>query len=298
MEWAARLPATVSQLSEQWRLRFEAPFDECHVSLTAPVTRADGTAAVCKIPMPEMEFRFAAGAARHGEAEALRWWNGDGSIRLVDTDEETGAMLIERCVPGTNLAHDVVPESADKVAADLLRRLHVQPPPDATILRLTAMTANMAALCEQRYDAAGQPFERELLDEALEVLRDDAPTPEVLLHGDCHHANILAAQREPWLAIDPLPMIGDPAYDAVQYLLFRKGDLPDPSREWRPAVRHFCECAGLDDSRVLGWIFARLIGDTLANVSGGMPVAKLEAYQDDLWSARLAHRLREMSSAW
>lgn len=292
--WAERLPTIVDRLSEQWRFEIGEPFDNCHVSLAMPVTLTDRSAAVCKIPMNDTEFLFAAGAARHGEPAALRWWNGTASVQLLAFDEPTGAMLLERCVPGTSLADGVAPETADEIAADLLRRLHRPPPPDASFLRLPDMAAIMAARSLERYEATGQPFERTLLDEALEMLHAArvAPENDVLLHGDTHHANILAAERQPWLAIDPLPMVGDPAYDAVQFLLFRKGDLADPETQWLPAVRHFCDVADLSAHRVLGWVFARLIGDALANLSGGLPLEKLEAHQDDLWSARLARELR------
>jgi streptomycin 6-kinase len=33
-----------------------------------------------------------------------------------------------------------------------------------------------------------------------------------LLCTDIHPGNILASQREPWLAIDPKPYLGDPTY--------------------------------------------------------------------------------------
>jgi streptomycin 6-kinase len=41
----------------------------------------------------------------------------------------------------------------------------------------------------------------------------------VLLCTDLHAENVLAAEREPWLAIDPKPCIGDPAFDAIQHML-------------------------------------------------------------------------------
>jgi streptomycin 6-kinase len=38
------------------------------------------------------------------------------------------------------------------------------------------------------------------------------------LHADLHADNVLAAQREPWLAIDPKLYVGDPAYDVTQHI--------------------------------------------------------------------------------
>jgi streptomycin 6-kinase len=83
----------------------------------------------------------------------------------------------------------------------------------------------------------------------LGQLAEPGPT-EVLLHGDFHHANILSAEREPWLAIDPLPMIGDPAYDCVQYLLFRMGDLADAGTQWGREIDQFCRRLDVEAERV------------------------------------------------
>jgi streptomycin 6-kinase len=60
------------------------------------------------------------------ELHGLRFWNGDPTVRLLEADEELGAMLIERCVPGKALR--ILPESdQDMVIARLLRRLWRSP---------------------------------------------------------------------------------------------------------------------------------------------------------------------------
>src|SRR2546421_2905134 len=41
---------------------------------------------------------------------------------------------------------------------------------------------------------------------------------ELVLATDLHAGNVLHAEREPWLVIDPKPFVGDPAYDAAQHL--------------------------------------------------------------------------------
>jgi streptomycin 6-kinase len=134
-----------------------------------------------------------------------------------------------------------------------------------------------------------------LLDTAIDLLDDLAGSEpaQVLLHGDFHHRNILSAGREPWLPIDPLPMVGDPAYDAVQYLLFRMGDLADPQDTWDRVIGQFCSALGVDGERVRAWLFARLVSDAIAtHAEDGATVASLEAGRGDLWAARLMHRLR------
>jgi streptomycin 6-kinase len=93
--WLERLPEAVGDLKHRWSLTLGMPFEEVSCAWVAPVTRADGTPAVLKLTMPHLE-------AEH-EADGLRFWHGDPTVRLLEVDEETGAMLLERCEPGTSL---------------------------------------------------------------------------------------------------------------------------------------------------------------------------------------------------
>lgn len=63
-------------------------------------------------------------------------------------------------------------------------------------------------------------YDAELAAEAITLglkLAESQPK-KVLLHGDFYPGNVLASQREPWLVIDPKPLIGDPAYDLAQWI--------------------------------------------------------------------------------
>ncbi|HVX43360.1 MAG TPA: aminoglycoside phosphotransferase family protein [Mycobacteriales bacterium] len=288
-EWLADLPAICRRLSVEWSVELGTTLDGCHISLVIAADRA-GEPFVLKVPLPSaIELGTLPAGARADEAAALRVWAGDGAVRLVEFDAATEAMLQERCVPGTTLdRHD----HPDEIAAELLTRLH-RTPATGRFERLAVRADALARDLPARFERAGAPFDHWLLDSAVESLKSLTGGPEVLLHGDFHLHNILAAEREPWLAIDPLPMIGDPAYDAVQYLLFRKGDLADPVRDWKEVMDRFCRRIDVDAERVRAWTFARLVTDALASYGEGLPVTEMEAYQGDLWTARLVHRLRE-----
>lgn len=293
-DWLAELPEVCRRLSDEWSVDLGAPFADCHVSLVVVANRGTRPL-VLKVPMPStVEWGTLAGDARAGEAGALRTWAGDGSVHLVEHDPATGAMLVERCRPGAML-DQLDAGDADRVAAGLLVRLHRARPPMRQFDRLADRAARLALDLPARFETAGAPFDHWLLDAAVELLDHlTGPGPaDVLLHGDFHHANILSAERQPWLAVDPLPMVGDPAYDPVQYLLFRKGDLADPATEWGGVIAQFCAGLALDTERVKAWMFARLVSDALAACAEGRTRTELDAWQGDLWSARLVHRLRE-----
>jgi streptomycin 6-kinase len=82
----------------------------------------------------------------------------------------------------------------------------------------------------------------------------------VLLCTDLHAENVLAAQREPWLVIDPKPYVGDPTYDALQHLLNCDKRLhADP----RGLARRMANLLGLDAERLVLWLFARCVQESL-----------------------------------
>jgi streptomycin 6-kinase len=295
-QWLAELPDVCGRLSDEWSLDLGSSFAGCHVSLVVSANRGPRPL-VLKVPMPSsVELGTLPAGARAAEADALEEWAGYGAVELVEHDPATGAMLIERCEPGASLDHLDNPEDADRVAAEMLQRLHRTGSRWAPFDRLADRALQLAHVLHARHERAGAPFDQWLLDTAADLLGQlsRSGSAEVLLHGDFHLDNILSAEREPWLAIDPLPMIGDPAYDAVQYLLFRMGDLADPAYEWNTVISRFCASLDLDPERVKAWTFARLVSDALAEYTQGITtLTELEARKGDLWSARLVHHLRE-----
>jgi streptomycin 6-kinase len=243
--WLVRLPETLHEIERRWSLIVGMPF-ECEVSCAwvAPVRRRDGMSAVLKVGMPHMEGEH--------EIDGLRFWGGDPTVRLLDADHDLGAMLLERCEPGTSLR--MLPEpDQDVVVARLLRRLWRSPVPPHPFRPLAEMTAlwSAATLAQtERWPDAG------LVREGLRVFEELArPGPaDVLLATDLHSGNVLKAKRESWLVIDPKPFVGDSAYDSTQHLLNCAARLrSDPRR----MIRQFADLLGVDHERVRWWMFAR-----------------------------------------
>lgn len=244
--WLERLPQTLRNLERRWSLTLGVPFDNDEVSCAwvAPVKRLDGTSAVLKLGMPQMEGEH--------ELQGLRFWNGDPTVRLLEADDDLGAMLLERCEPGTVLRALPEPEQ-DVVIAQLLRRLWRSPSSSHPFRPLSDMTAYWS---KETLAQAEQWPDPGLVSEGLrffEELPRSAPI-QVLLATDLHAGNVLRAQREPWLVIDPKPFIGDPAYDATQHLFNCDVRLhSDP----KGLIRRFADLLCVDYERVRLWMFAR-----------------------------------------
>ena len=244
--WLRRLPDVVRELEQRWSLTLQPPFDgeEVSCSYVALAERGDGSPAVLKIGMPHFEGEH--------EIQGLHFWDGDPTVRLLMADDELNAILLERCEPGTRL--NTLPESEqDEVIASLLRR----------IWRVPEARNKFRPLAElMRYWSEETLADREkwpdvgLVREGLTLFAELsrlAPT-DVLLATDLHAGNVLRAQREPWLVIDPKPFVGDQAYDATQHLFNCQ---PRLKANLRGVIGRFADLLGVDAERIRLWMFAR-----------------------------------------
>ena len=250
LEWLARLPLTVLELSRRWSLDLAAPFNHGEVSCAwvAPVKRNGLSSAVLKISMPHME-------ADH-EIAGLRFWHGDPTVRLLEADQDLGAMLLERCEPGTHL-RQLPEDEQDKVIAGLLRRMWREPQAPHPFRPLSTLLETWNRETEEQAHLWPDPG---LVREGLDLFGELSGTASdpVLLGTDVHAGNVLRAQREPWLVIDPKPFVGDRTYDATQHVLNCSASLrSDPLG----TIRRFSGLLGVDPERVRLWTFARVAAD-------------------------------------
>jgi streptomycin 6-kinase len=103
------------------------------------------------------------------------------------------------------------------------------------------------------WERAGRPFDRGIVDEAIELLQSLSRSQgeQVLLHQDLHSDNVLAAQREPWLAIDPKPLIGEREFALAP--IIRDFELGHTRDDAVRRLDRLTSALGLDRDRVLGW---------------------------------------------
>lgn len=228
-EWLGALPGLVAECAEQWSLELEHPFDTPH-SLVVPAGDV-----VLKLNAPSH-------VEADAEADALEVWDGRCAVRLVARDATRHALLIERCAPGTPLRDAGVDEAA--VVAALLPRLQVDIGAEHPFALLVDEADRWAEDVPRRYEEAGDPFERSLLDGALDVYRTVDRSATSLVNQDLHGGNVLRAEREPWLVIDPKPLVGERELEASG--LLRNAD--SVSR-WLDVLAGL----GFDRERARGW---------------------------------------------
>jgi streptomycin 6-kinase len=245
---------TIAECARRWRLAIGEPYPQGAAGYAVRAQLPDGTPAVLKLIHPHRE-------AEH-EADALALWDGSGAVRLLDRDDERGAILMERCEPGTPLSAAGA-EAALDVLIGLLPRLWV--PAGAPFHTLADEAAWWVSYLPGEWEAAGRPFERRLLDAAREALEALAPAQgeQVLLHQDLHGDNVLAAEREPWLVIDPKPLTGEREFAVAP--IVRSTELGHSRRAVVHRLDRLTAELGLDRDRARGWT----IGQTIAWAIGG-----------------------------
>ncbi len=211
--WLAELPSILRRCCDKWGLTLGRPSAEIKVNYIAYVEMGTGAEAVLKVGVPHGDFST--------EMEALAIYGGRGINRLIDCDKALNAMLLERLRPGKMLdsVEDVREQSA--IAARILQQLHATPPPSNHALPhfmdwMHSAFAD-ASSCKDRVRARGYIEQISRVESMLKILMEP-DEPQILLHGDLHHWNILSDAGRGWLAIDPKGVIGASCLDVGRFI--------------------------------------------------------------------------------
>lgn len=255
VEWLKKLPAIIVNCERQWSLAALPPFPRLSYNYVAPAVLADGRDAVLKVGYPGPELMC--------EMEALRLYDGHGIVQLLRADREQGAMLLERLKPGTPLASIEDEEEATSIAASVMRQLWRPVPAEHPFPTIAKWAAGLERL-RKHFSGTTGPLPKSLVEEAETLFPELIASMDeaVLLHGDLHHENIIAAERQPWLALDPKGLVGEPAYEVGALLRNR---LPEPliqsdaSHILARRVDQLAEELGLDRERIISWGLAQAV---------------------------------------
>ena len=250
--WLDRLPGVLAECERRWEITIGPPFD-LSFNYVAPAVRADGTQVVLKTCALTDEFPQ--------QPEALRLVDGHGMVRLLECDWNEGIMLLERLLPGTMLVEVEDDEMATSVAASIMQKIW-RPVPEKHTFKTVQDWGRGFDHLRQTYDGGTGPFPQALVERAETLYRELSASMEepVLLHGDLHHDNILAAEREPWLAIDPKGVVGEAVYETGAWLrnpMPQLLDTPYPGRILARRIDQFSEQLGFDRARIRDWAFAQ-----------------------------------------
>lgn len=284
--WIDGLPDLLADLSRRWDLTVTgAAFGGGTHSYVVPVTSsALPHGAVLKIPVLDTE--------NYAESAALRCYAGDGAVRLYDADLASGALLLEKAVGEAMQPRyergELTIEHVVEVAGGLVRRLRRAPAGDLSCPD-PVPSPSSAPLPERSSDhpfplvsesvrrwREELPGEHEELGRPLDAaaaglaaqtwaLLDELATPdgpEIIVNRDAHLLNILGADRESWLVIDPKPMVGEAAFDGGHLLwdLLRHRPTAEHARWLLDALSG---SMAVDRHRLRAWCLVRTVDNLL-----------------------------------
>lgn len=234
-EWVAALPHLLADVLETWSLTVDGEPMTGHCALVLPVRGKDGVAAL-KLGWPHTDAE--------GEHLALRAWDGRSAVRLLGADPRRSVLLLERLT--TEDLGEMWDEEAVAVVAGLYRDLHVAPLPQVPDLapRVSAILSRPAT----------RQLPRRLVEQASSTLRSLTTEGAAarLIHGDLHYGNVLSDGTD-WVAINPKPVNGHPAWEVAPLLSNRFEEMgTGASLRWsvRRRVEIACDVAGLDEDVV------------------------------------------------
>jgi streptomycin 6-kinase len=216
--WCADLPDLADAVARQWGLRLGPAWPAGGNSVVLPCQAGDGEQMVLKL---SPDLKIAA-----DEATALDLWSASPHVvRLHDADLERGALLLERLQPGTRL-HDE-PDRWPLADVALLLADLAQTAWIGAGTRLPHLGDRVDFVFDltrqrlSRHPAAVHHVPPGLMEASQITARTLADQgPMRLVHGDLHPGNVLrAGPGRGAVAIDPRPCLGDPAFDAVDWVL-------------------------------------------------------------------------------
>jgi streptomycin 6-kinase len=205
--WLDALPGLLRDVGARWGLELQEPGTSDGMRYRVDATRA-GEPATLEVTYPDGWWPET--------THALRVWNGEATLRLLEHDPR-GVRLLERPDPGIPLRAEPDERASLREAAAVCERLWIPDP--GGITSVATEVRAWASTLEARHIRVGRPFERELVRSAVDQFGTLGPTQgeRVLLHGDLHLRSLVLGNGRR-VALDPQPLIGEPAFDAASLL--------------------------------------------------------------------------------
>lgn len=210
-KWLEDIPRIIKVLKEKWDLEIGEEF-ELSWNYVVSVKRRDGILAVLKIYFSEdPEFQ--------SQLTTLKTFNGEGAVRVLESDETNFAILMEQCVPGKTLSSLNDEDQETYIFTEVVKKLWKKlPSPNSKFNNLGDDLADFNWFLEncEKYK---NKLPKELVLKAWKKYKYLASTQKdlYLLHGDLHHENILSSQRG-WLAIDPKGVLGEREFEIAAFM--------------------------------------------------------------------------------
>src|SRR5580658_414748 len=216
------------------------------------------TTSCCRPAMPPVRAcSSSASQARTSWPRSPRCWPGTaGGARLQEASLGDGALLLEQLDSGRALSGLGLFDAAE-IVGDLIRQLTIPAPPG--LCQLRDLATEIAQTLRPRQHALDSPVPARWVGQATGLAAELAAEAGAnLVHADLHYGNILAGTRQPWLAIDPKAIAGDPEL-SVPELMWTRLDEAETASDICALLAAITHAAVLDPAKARAWTIVRAV---------------------------------------
>lgn len=262
-DWVNNLEQIVNSVISNWKINELKPFPNISYNFVASGKLPDEKEIVLKIfPVYDQEGKY--------EVEALKVFDGKEAAKLLDSNIDLGAMLLEKITPGISLRQlDMDDTSKTLISSQVFKKLWKKAPVNNNFPKISDLSITFKKY-KEKFGTSG-PFPNHLVKKAEQYLNELTSTESDIffLHGDLHHDNILKSGENNWVVIDPKGVVGDPGYEAGSILenpspeIFSEENLDEITKN---RINIFHKELGLDKERIRKWGFFKAILSALWNI--------------------------------
>ena len=267
-QWLDDLPALVASLERDWSIVVGVPYDDATEAFVAEATCEDGTRAVLKLLVPRP------GDAAKNEITVLRLTSGEGCVRLLRSDVERNALLLERL--GRSLKDLGLPiQRRHMILCSTAARVW-RPAPGCGLPTGAEKGRWLVDFITLTWEELDHPCSERAVDHALTCAArrigayDDDRA--VLVHGDVHQWNTLEA-RDGFKLVDPDGLLAEAEYDMG--IVMREDPLDLLEGDAKERAMWLAARTGLDASAIWEWgVVERVSTGLLCTEIGLQPVGR------------------------
>ena len=247
--WLQNLPQFVLRYEDKWQFKSGNCFSDAQFNVVLNAMKNDNTPVVFKCSVPNKEFVT--------EVHALKHYDGFGAAQLLESDINSGAMLIEKINPGTLLESVESVEDATKYAVDVCQKLHKPIDKNTLFPTLTDWFEGFDQRLYKKFNGTSGPFLKKLVEQANTISSEliQSQSNFVLLHGDLHYANLLLCSKERSKAIDAKGVVGEPEFE----IPLPRVTNPITKKELLYRLDCYIEQSQFDKKRTYGWLFSKAV---------------------------------------
>lgn len=249
-QWLESLSEKLKYLTEHWQLSNLVPVPNMTYNFVALATCKQSQKVVLKLVCNRDDY--------DKERLALAYFNGSGTISLMDSFDSYQAMLLQQAVPATTLK-----SAAQKDMGAAIEDYKAV----VDALCQSAQThdnfIHVSAWCDAINRIDTNHIEKKLATKAKAVCEWLLSTAneEYICHGDLHLENIVRSGDE-WLAIDPKGVVAEKAFEssAFDWLLGLDSLKHEEAQHaLLERINKLASLLGLDANRLLCWVFVKAI---------------------------------------